>query len=233
MNGRLDPNRDLLHAFVDEQLDGASRARLFQALQEDEALRQQVCQLQETKAWVRSAFADVQAPERKPPRRQRRLPWGLAASVAALALAFAGGWLVRGAQPGDGLNAVVLDKVRASHYRVVLHITERDPHKFDRVLDEAQRLLERYRAQHIQVDVLANAGGIDLLREGPSPYARRVRALMQRYPGSVHFVACMNTLHRLQTQGQPVRLIPHTRQDTTAVDFVVRRLRAGWSYIRI
>lgn len=227
-----------LHAFVDGQLHGAERERLLAAMDADAPLRERVCALRHTKEWVNLAFENARAPERGDRYRPART-WsrqglcGLAASLLLLAAGFLLGWFVQDAQRShEPLSSVVLRDIEAGNYKVVLHIDRSDSARFEEVLDGAEYLLKAYRDNGVEVDVLANAGGIDMLRVDVSPYAQRIAHLMREYD-NLHFIACANTLQRLQEKGVKPILISPSRTDTTAVEHIIKRLQLGWAYIRV
>ncbi len=56
--------------------------------------------------------------------------------------------------------------------------------------------------------------------------------MMDKYD-NLTFVACANTIKRLKEQGVDVLLIDRTHASETAIDHVVERLQAGWTYIKI
>jgi intracellular sulfur oxidation DsrE/DsrF family protein len=46
----------------------------------------------------------------------------------------------------------------------------------------------------------------------------------------VQFVACNNTIARLAREGKPVELVDAAVVKASAVQFVVEKLKQGWSY---
>lgn len=224
-----------LHAFVDGQLPGEEREQLLSAMENDVELREQVCALHRTKEWVNLAFDGAQAPQHPLPTDTGSGRWmrmfGLAASLLLMSTGFLLGWLTS-STTREPLDSVVLHDIAEGNHKVVLHIDRSDPSRFTEVLDGAEELLRTYRDAGMEVDVLANAGGIDLLRVDVSPYAQRIARMMRKY-NNLHFIACANTLQRLKEKGiQPV-LIDHTQQDSTAVEHIIHRLQQGWAYVRV
>src|SRR5690606_31855004 len=116
--------------------------------------------------------------------------FGLAASLLLLASGFLLGWLT--ATSPEPLQRVVLRDIEAGHQKVLLHIDRADRARFDEILDAAERLLRTYRNQGIAVDVLANAGGVDMWRSDVSPCAERIARMLRDYD-NLQFVACTNT----------------------------------------
>ena len=222
-----------LHAFIDSQLEGSERERLLAALESDAELRERVCALRRTKEWVNLAFADAHATPRPLPRMKahtRLRLWAAAASVLLLCCGFLLGWSV--STHNEHFSSVVLRDIASGNYKVLLHVSRSDNNSFDEVLDGAELLLKHYREQGIQVDVLANAGGIDLLRVDISPQAKRIARMMRDYD-NIHFIACTNSLQRLQEKGITPILINNTQQDKTAVEHIILRLQQGWTYLRV
>lgn len=223
-----------LHAYIDGELATDRRQALLEAMEADATLAGRVCELQRTKQWMQSAFEEAEPPTGREggggrPRWVSRC--GMAASVLLLIAAFAAGWLARPV-PVPDLYSAVVDNIEASNYRVVLHIDEADPRKFEQVLKQSERLLDAYRDRGIQVEILANSAGLDLLRVDTSPYARRIAGILSRYD-NFRLVACDNAVRRLRETGVTPVFFEGTRTDESAVEHAVRRLREGWSYIKV
>jgi len=228
----------LLHAFVDGELSGADRLRVLAAMDADAQVSERVCALRESKEWVRLAFDQVQAPERPVASSRRRgavmrpLP-ALVASVVLMLGGFLLGWFAQETQrPQTAISHFAVPGPEAGEHRVLLHVDRSDPAGFQAVLDDAERLLNTHRGRGVQVDVLANAGGIELLRADGSPQAARIARMSQQYD-ALRFIACANTLDRLHEQGAAFVLVDRVDTSTTAVDHVVSRLQRGWTYLRV
>jgi intracellular sulfur oxidation DsrE/DsrF family protein len=84
----------------------------------------------------------------------------------------------------------------------------------------------------VSVEIVANAGGLDLLREGVSAHAQRLARLRASYP-ALELVACGQTAQRLRESGADVRLLPGTIVASSALDQIVLRMQQGWAYVRI
>jgi intracellular sulfur oxidation DsrE/DsrF family protein len=98
-------------------------------------------------------------------------------------------------------------------------------------LEHARYLLESADdGEFRQVEIVANERGLDLLRRDVTPFALEIRALQEN---NVVFYACARSIQRLEEQGVTVALVPDTRQDYTALDRVVMRMRDGWKYEKI
>ena len=225
---------NLLHAFIDGQLPGPDRERLLTAMETDPALADRICGLQRTKAWVNLAFEEVHATPRPLPALRSGRNWprlfGLAASLLLLATGAVLGWML--SPSAEPLQSVVLRDLEAGHHKVLLHIDRSDRERFDEILDGAEQLLKNYKERGFEVEVVANAGGVDLMRADVSPYAVRVSRLLEEHD-NLRFIACINTLQRLKDNGITPVMIERTRHDTTAIGHIIHRLQEGWAYIRV
>ena len=83
---------------------------------------------------------------------------------------------------------------------------------------------------HSRVEIVANEGGLDLLRSDRTPFADRIRELAEQ---DVLFFACSRAIERLQEQGVEVRLVPEANTHYSALDRVVHRMQQGWTYEKI
>jgi hypothetical protein len=220
-----------LNALADGSLDASQSESLLEEIEQDAELRESLCDIHRLKDMVRYAYAECE-----PPQRQRRLTdrYRLGASVAAAALVlfslgFVGGRL---SLPNDPLAPFELTQVVSQPNKVVLFVGNSDNAKFRQALDRAEQLLNRFHGQGVEVNLVASAGGIDLLRKASSPYLRRIRDLGDSY-AALQFVACNNTIAKLVREGKDAALVENAVIKPSAVQFVVERLQQGWSYVAI
>jgi hypothetical protein len=235
---------ETLHAFVDGELDVSESEKLIANMREDKELAQRVCAVRSLQTMVRLAYAEPPAAAGIPRavhRRQlmQRCAFGCLLLVAGLS----GGWALRGMEaravatmpaaiPG-GYQAVSLAR-EADPNRVILHLDSAAPEKMRAVLDRAELLLDEAARQGraMQLEIIANSRGIDLLRAGVSPHAARMAHMKQRY-ANLQWVACGQSLARFTSEGQKVELLPATRTAPTAIGEIVTRLQQGWTYVRV
>ena len=235
---------ETLHAFVDGELDVAESETLIARMRGDAELAQRVCSLRSLQSMVRLAYA-------KPPlageRRSGSAPrqWMQRCAFACLILiaGLSGGWMLRSiespavalapAAAREGYQAVSLAR-EADPNRVMLHLDSAAPVKMLAVLDQAERLLDEAEQQGrtMQLEIIANSRGIDLLRADLSPYAERMARMKQRH-ANLQWVACNQTIARFTGEGQKVELLPATQIAPTAIGEIVTRLQQGWTYIRV
>lgn len=219
-----------LHAFVDRQLDSEQERRVLAAMDDNAEIRDQVARLRSAKDWMRTGFSDAEPQQQAPApntRRPRCGP-GIAASLLAVIFAVSGGlvgYFYGEHQPLQLAQAT-------DQQRIILHLEESNPKTFAAVLDYAETFLTEQHARGAKVEVVANASGIDMMRVGGSPYAERMQTLTRRF-ANLHFIACANAIHNMRKQGIPVTVLDDVDAGETAVDHIVKRLRDGWSYVKV
>jgi hypothetical protein len=236
---------ETLNAFIDGELDVSESEALLARIREDKELSQRVCILRGLQSMVRLAYIEPPVADsrksRTAPRRQlmQRCAYGCLVLLAGLS----GGWVLRGQEPqavaalpaavSSGYQVVSLAR-KADPNRVMLHLDSAAPAKMQAVLDQAERLLDEADRQGraMQLEVIANSRGLNLLREGHSPYAERMARMKQRH-ANLHWVACGQSIARLRNDGEQVMLLPDTQTTPTAINEIVTRLQQGWTYVRV
>jgi intracellular sulfur oxidation DsrE/DsrF family protein len=236
---------ETLHAFVDGELDVAESETLIARMREDKELAQRVCSLRSLQSMVRLAYAEPPVADngesRAAPRRQFMQRCAFACLILMAGLS--GGWALRGMEAqglaelpvanSGGFRAVSLAR-EADPNRVMLHLDSAAPDKMLTLLEQAERLLVEAEQQGraMQLEVIANSRGINLLRAGHSPYADRMARMTRRH-ANLQWVACGQSIARLASEGQKVELLPATRTAPTAIGEIVTRLQQGWTYVRV
>ena len=235
---------EILHAFVDGELDVAESEKLIAQMLKDTTLSQRVCRLRSLRSMVRLAYAEPPVVRRGPPLAQRRqLMQRCAFGCLVLLIGLSGGWALRGVEPQAvavrtgaapaGYKTVSLMR-KPDPDHVILHIDSAAPARMQAALDEAERRLDEADrdGRAMQLEIIANSRGIDLLRAGHSPYAERIARMRQRH-ANLQWVACGQSIARLASEGENVKLLPATRTAPTAVGEIVSRLQQGWTYVRV
>jgi len=232
-----------LHLFIDDELDSVDRAEIMEALGKDDKLSYRICGLLTLKDSVRLAYSDLPASGREirvPGSRFRSGAWqnAMAASLL-LAIGAAGGWMLI-PQPGlfeqaDRTTASIApagSAVVQQTDRIILHISKSDPAQFSNVLAYVRDYLDKHKSDGSQIEVVANAGGLDFMRKDKSPYRDQIAAIMREHD-NVHFVACTNAIRMLRNKGIEPVIIKGVGKDKTAFDHIVERLQSGWTYIKV
>jgi intracellular sulfur oxidation DsrE/DsrF family protein len=226
MSHEREVSREMQNAFVDGQLDAADWTAMVERMGGDEALRRRVCELRTLKDMTRGAYAGVH-PRRAAPAANR---WGWA-HVAGLALVFAlAGWLGHAALER---GPAVAELYGASADRILVHVASSRGEVVDSALQEVEDYLRDARAagRRVQVEIVANNTGMDILRVDTSAYAKRLERLRTAYP-NLTYIACNQTADRLREKGIAVELLPGVHVAPTALDEIVKRMQQGWVYIR-
>ena len=229
---------EMISAYADGELQGGEKTEFESVLEHDIELQQALAHVNGLKLQLHEAYHQIEIPAHV---QQKTLGKRMAAYAMLLMLVFGSGWMsgdLMHEQSSPVLQAAlqsenaspVTDKVG----RYILHIGTHDNAKFKRALDEVEVLLVNYSSSKIPVEleVIANAGGLNLLRNDGSAFAQKVKRISEQYP-NVKFIACSNAIERLREQGIEPNLINTVRKGPTALDQVVRRMNEGWTYVKI
>lgn len=84
----------------------------------------------------------------------------------------------------------------------------------------------------MEIEIVANSYGINLMRAGVSPHEARIVRMTRRH-ANLQWVACNQTIARYTREGQIVELLPVARAAPTAIGEIVTRLQQGWTYVRV
>lgn len=230
---------EMINAYADGELQSSEKAEFELAMQSDPELQKKLEELLALKSQLKLAYADVELPSQVPVRKANYRAAGYA---ALLALAFSSGWLGSEVFESRSYEASVertlaggiSAPVEQAPGKYILHVGRHDEASFKDMLDKAEYLASRYQndMKLIELEIIANAEGLDFLRKDVSPYAQRVKELSARYP-NIRFIACSNAIERLREKGIEPELISAVHKGPTALDQVVRRMNEGWTYIKI
>lgn len=234
------PTPEYLNAFLDGELTADERAQVMALLESDPGFKARACEMRTLKEMVRGAYGEVPAA----PARTRRpafhgVPRALAAGVL-LALGLGAGWMARDltAAPAgydrlaglpDGYQAIALSE-RVDRGKIILHLDSGEPGRLARVLDLAERLLDRQPSA--RVEIVANSYGLDLLRADVTPLGDRIENMARRH-ANLSFVACGQTVARLKREGARVSLLPVAHTATSAINEIMTRMGQGWVYVKV
>jgi intracellular sulfur oxidation DsrE/DsrF family protein len=232
-----------LNLFIDEQLDKDEMNEIRQLLLDDKVLRERVCQLKAVRELVGYAYSEVPASrfDKEDSRFYRGMPKSLAASIM-LVIGVVLGWSTYEYSPvgSNGISAentfqYVANHVSVDHQqrKIVLHIDSGDLKVVNAALNEADHLLATYQKANtpMQLEVVTNKGGINILRKDVSPYAERIQKLIEEH--GVSFYACQRSVAKAhKVEGTEIILIPGVHTDKTASELIPDRLKKGWVYIK-
>lgn len=146
---------------------------------------------------------------------------GLGAVLGAAAPAFWGG-------------AARADAVDKTPRRIAIHVDESDPKRMNLALNNAQNLSAYYQEQGapLEIRVVANGPGLEMLRADRSPVAARIAA-MSLEMDNITFAACANTRRAItEAEGAEPPLLEEAEIVPSGVVELVELQRQGWSYLR-
>ena len=228
-------NDQILGSYVDGQLDAEGCETVLQAMENDPEIRDAVYRIRRAKDLMKLGFGSA----RPPSARQQITKPGLRIQRTFLATAFAAFFAIGLLSQHyydeyiDGQSGLTKESLaQQQSNRVLLHISESDPRQFARLLDYAENFVQEHEAQGSQVEVVANATGIDMLREDLSPYNREIIALMDKYE-NVKFIACAHRLKVLRAEGIEPVIIEGVTTDISFMDLVIDHMQSGWKYIKL
>jgi intracellular sulfur oxidation DsrE/DsrF family protein len=239
-----DITEDRLNLFIDAQLDTDEMNAIREALLEDKALRERVCQLKAVRELVGYAYSEV-PPSRFESTSQKKLVSNYTRAIAASVILAVGvilGWSTYEYSP-NAINAVsaentfqyVANQVAVDHTqrKIILHIDSGDLQVVNAALNEADHLLATYRKANtpMKLDIITNKTGINILRPGVSPYVQRIQKMIDEE--GVSFFACERSVAKAhQKEGVEIVLMPGVKADKTARELIPERLEKGWIYIK-
>ena len=241
MNNHSD---ELLNSFVDNELGIEERNELFGSIEQDEALKARVCELRGLKEMVRHAYqhpASANA-ENLPKRRDwSRYVQTLAASLFLLLLGGIFGWNISEKHDATKYHKVLSlfqiiqnNDIKQEPGKIIVQVSDANPLRLKTALDETENLLKSYRqtGQNLKMEIIANGGGLDLLRSDVTQYKERISMLQKEYP-NLDVVGCNQSITELQKKGIAVKLLPNIRVASSALDEINMRLQQGWDYVRV
>ena len=182
----------MISAFVDNQLDAENREAIVIEMDEDEELRDKVYQIRRAKDLIKLAFSDIKPSEfndkkfANPLRRQymTRIAAAFSAIAISLGSGFAGYHYSQDTMTGLSLSELTQEEDQ----RIILHIDAPDPKQFESTLAYTEKFLNQNKNNvKAKIEVVANAGGIDLLRED-FPLSEKVTRIMNEHD-NITFIA--------------------------------------------
>ena len=228
-----------LNAFLDNELEQEERAHVLAALRDNPGLSEELAKLQHMNALISLAYASVPTPPMRAAltRPGFYTPLRLAAAVMILVLGGLVGWLFHQPTPSRSdlpfTNLSQLNIKDPPDNKILIHINAMDDKRITAALDDTELLLQNAKknGKPLQLEIVANASGLGMLRKG-SPYARRIQQIAAAN-NNVSFLACGFAMENAKLkEGHDVNLIPEAHKVDAALEEILRRLKAGWLYVR-
>ena len=230
-----------LNALLDNELDVTERARLLEAIRKDKQLAGRYCDMRQIKDMVALAYNDPPLPRKQVVShslmaRSNRMSISAAAAVLLLVGAVLGWGISASSDQQTGTTFYTVDRLNPdviNSNRVLLHIATNDDARVSATLEKVEELLQKSAAEQtpIEIEVVANADGLNMLRTG-SPYVNRIKSIAQKYD-NVSFMACGVAKQNAKLrEGKEVALIPEAMDIPAALDQILKRVKGGWAYVR-
>jgi len=225
-----------LGAFVDGQLDAETSESIINSMDKNQDTRDRVYQLRRVKDLMKIGFADITL---NPVTRKRTTAWkrystAIAASITALVISFGSGLsgYYFGTQNQLSENSFNAGLQKQKPKRVLLHISESNLEHFSKAMNYAEKFLIEHKNDEDKIAVIVNAGGLDLVRTGVSPFEKKILNFINKYD-NIHFIACANSVKSLQKKGIKLELIDNIRVNKPAMDHIIEYVKDGWSYTKV
>jgi intracellular sulfur oxidation DsrE/DsrF family protein len=247
MKVKNDISNELLNAYLDNELDNEERGEIMAALENDPALAGRLCELRNTKELTQFAYSNLASVQHQVTQWKLGKQLMSIATAATLLLALGAliGWIAHDRLSVNsilhaGQGQIIFDPSQASlpvvaeQKKVILHIDTAEPDRLTAALDSAEDLLITSAANNnqLELEIIANARGLDLLRTGTTPFAERITELTEKYD-NLSILACSRAIKRLEDLGVRVKLVPEAGTAPSALDQIVDRLKQGWVYIKV
>ncbi len=114
-----------------------------------------------------------------------------------------------------------------SKYKAIFHIDEPSKGRADQVMANITNLLDDLGDGNVEVELLANGGGVRALVKDAESDAEQIDVLSKR---GVRFVACQNSLDHLNLSRE--NLLDLVEVVPAGVSELVKKQAEGWAYIR-
>jgi len=238
---------ETLNSLVDNEFSATERAELLAYLQTDESSKEKLCEISHTKDMVKTAYRDIPQPAQQSKQKfEIRSSYSIVAGIF-LTLAIIGFGFLNFNSPlqnSETQRLVMLDpngrgqqlsQNNSDELRVIFHVSNSTRLNADELLDDIEILMRQsmQNNQKVRIEVVAHAAGLDLLRDRLSTEKVRIASMSKKYP-ELTFVACMNTVERIEREkGIDVKLVSDAVETRSGVAHVVMRQQQGWIYIQV
>lgn len=121
----------------------------------------------------------------------------------------------------------------ADHY-LALYVTDNDPEKMNSALSIATNVTKFYseKGEILEVEIIAFAAGLHMLREDTSPVAERLQSFAASMP-NVQFVACGNTIDTMtRIEGEEPPIFEFSGRVVAGVARLMELDEAGYTIVK-
>ena len=121
-------------------------------------------------------------------------------------------------------------------HRIAIQVDQNDPQIMNLALNNANAVIEYYRAKNedVDLDIVAFGPGLHMLRADTSPVQDRIKRLKDLvFPGKIQFSACNNTKQGMEkAEGHAIAILPDASIVPSGVVHLMELQEQGRSYVR-
>ncbi len=235
-----------IHSYIDGELDRETRRQLQDIVNKQPELAEKVNNYRRVDQVLKDAYSEVElldsrlvnnSSNNSATTQPRKIVSQRMIAAIVMPLLFISGWFAHIFMDSPQVQQELLGGINLPYQHsqkmsAIYHIDVDETLAADELINRVERILEHYDEKNIEVEVVANSEGLNLLRTDTNQYAKRLSELSERY-NNLSFVACSNAVKRLERRGIDVVLVNRTNAEISAVEHVVNRMREGWTYIKI
>lgn len=247
MKDRFPQSKEMLNAFVDDELDEKERQDIINDQVEDQTLAETICEIRIIKDMVRAARPNsemIKINASVPPQHYFG-KWFVAASLVMVLFSFSASTVldinsetvIAYSKPASysDVSDLIYAQQEPQVLKLVLHLTVSDDKAAMKLFNQIDELLEYSNAnsRHVQVQVVASGQGVRILQQGESRYQDRIKQISTQYD-SIEFVACQRSMSKLaNNKNLAIRIVPEVLVTNSGPDLIKRRQKQGWATIII
>jgi intracellular sulfur oxidation DsrE/DsrF family protein len=121
-------------------------------------------------------------------------------------------------------------------HRIAIQVDQNDPQVMNMALNNANNVIDYYRArnENVDVEIVTYGPGLHMLRADTSPVRDRIKRLKDAaFSGTIQFSACNNTKQGMEkAEGQTIALLPEATVVPSGVVRLMELQEQGFSYVR-
>lgn len=228
---------EILNAFIDNELEDNERAQVLERLERDQELAARYSALCQINEKISLAYSEIPQPRTKSKEYLPglRVSYAQAAIIMAFLLISGGftGWIVHDQkQQSKSTHMKSIEKINLANVgsnKILFHINSNDQKRIETVLNKAKLFLTK--DSNVQVEIVANASGLSMLRDG-SPFTKDVKSMSAQF-NNVKFLACgVAKQNATLKEGRNIKLLEDAREIPAALDQILSRIEAGWLYVK-
>ena len=121
-------------------------------------------------------------------------------------------------------------------HRIAIQVDQNDPQVMNMALNNANNVIDYYRArnENVDVEIVTYGPGLHMLRADTSPVKDRIKRLKDTaFSGTIQFSACNNTKQGMdKAEGHTIALLPEATVVPSGVVRLMELQEQGFSYVR-